>query len=175
MNISVLSCKLSNQRGAAGFWSASASWWRANLCIAFTSNYVSTHISPSLLPHQGIWSISFFPSVYLQHLSLFLGSPDSGWPGTVPVYFYCLSIIINSIHFHSQKCLGSVINYMVLLFISDLDFQPCKCSNFPILKIHNRHIPKPTPLFLCPSIHGHTSWKYCPDPFLQFPSLPLFL
>lgn len=62
-----------------------------------------------------------------------------GWPGTVPVCSYCLSIIINNIHFCFQKCLIWVIDYVVFLFISDLDLQPCKYSNCPILKILNRH------------------------------------
>lgn len=53
---------------------------------------------------------SFTPSppfpVYLQYLPLFWRPPDSGWPGTVPVYLYCPSVIINSIHSNSIKMSG---------------------------------------------------------------------
>lgn len=80
----------------------------------------------------------FFPSVYPQHLPLSLGPPDSGWPGTAPVYSFCPSIIMNGIHFHSQKCLDWQINHLVLLFLSDFDLQPCKSSDSLILKLFNR-------------------------------------
>ena len=137
-----LNCKFSESRGAAGYQSMSGTWKRLTFFLLLPMpampvfSFCSVSFS-SLL--RGLAPSVVFPFVYHQHLPLFLGSLDSGWPGTTAVYSYFPSVLINIIHPHSQNCLVWVTNYLVLLFISDLDLQPCKYSNAPILKICNRH------------------------------------
>ena len=123
---------------------------------------------------RGLAPSVVFPFVYHQHLPLSVGSLNSGWPGTTAVHSYFPSVLINIIHPHSQNCLVWVKNYLVLLFISDLDLQPCKYSNTPILKYAtDTHFPNPMPypIFLCLFLHSHTYWNYRSDLLSQFPSL----
>ena len=121
-------------------------------------NFFSSFTHASYASLQLLLSVFLFPPsvvfqfVYHQHLPLSLGSLDSGWPGTTPVYSYFLSIIINIVHPHSQKCLVWVINYLVLLFISDLDLQPYKYSNSPILRVCNRHTHSESNALFCISL-----------------------
>lgn len=176
MIIRALNCTFSENRGAAGVRSVSGTWERVTFFLLLPLPTMPPLSScPLLLSSllRGLAPSVFFPFVHLQHLPLSLGSPDSSWPGTAPVYSYCPNIIINSIYSQSQKCLVWLINYLVLLFIFDLDLQTCKCSNSPILKIPDTHIPNPmpNPIFLF-FLHSHTSGKYCSDPFSQFPALP---